>query len=255
MLSAVRKHRNSSPALRKETEASAGALLPLGALLVEVYERLYQGYGPQHWWPGDGPFETIVGAILTQNTAWKSVERAISNLKAAGAMTPRRLREIPVEALAELVRPSGYFNTKARKLKAFALHLGDRYKDDLDAFLSREPASLRRELLAIYGIGEETADDILLYAAGTPSFVIDAYTRRILQRLDLVQESSRYGALQHLFHSNLGPDPKLFNEYHALLVRHAKEACMKSPRCARCCLLGLCPTGKRRVAEVEGEKQ
>lgn len=221
---------------------------PLGAYLLEIYDQLYQGYGPQHWWPGDGPFETIIGAILTQNTAWKNVERAITNLKTAQALSPQRLRELPMEELAQLIRPSGYFNTKARKLKAFAQHLGDRHHDDLAAFLSQEAALLRQELLDIYGIGEETADDILLYAARLPSFVIDTYTRRIVRRLGVAPQKDSYGAFQSLFHENLYPDANLFNEYHALLDRHAKETCRKSPLCDSCCLSQLCPTGKSALA-------
>ena len=227
---------------------------PLGEHLLEVCRRLYQRYGPQHWWPGEGPFEMIVGAILTQNTAWGNVERAMNNLKAARAMSTARLRELPMEELAGMIRSSGYFNTKARKLKAFAHHLGDHYNDDLDALLSQEQAALRQELLSIYGIGEETADDILLYAARLPSFVIDSYTRRILLRLGVVPDRDRYSAFQALFHENLYPDTELFNEYHALLDRHAKETCRRSPLCGNCCLLALCPTGSRWLAHQEGQR-
>ena len=232
-----------------DKESNLRTPTPLGAHLLEIYQRLYQLYGPQHWWPGDGPFETIIGAILTQNTAWKNVERALDNLKTAQALSPQRLRELPIEALAQLIRPSGYFNTKARKLKAFAQHLDDRYQDDLAAFLSQETALLRQELLAIYGIGEETADDILLYAACLPSFVIDTYTRRIVRRLGVAPQKDSYGAFQSLFHENLYPDVNLFNEYHALLDRHAKETCRKSPLCDSCCLMELCPTGKGAVKD------
>lgn len=228
----------------KENDARAST--PLGARLLDIYERLYHRYGPQDWWPGDGPFETIIGAILTQNTAWTNVERALGNLKTAQAMSPQRLRELPSETLAQLIRPSGYFNTKTKKLKAFAHHLGDQYHDDLSAFLSQEAAPLRQELLAIYGIGEETADDILLYAARLPSFVIDTYTRRIMRRLSMAPRNDSYGAFQSSFHENLSPDSRLFNEYHALLDKHAKETCRKSPSCDICCLLELCPTGNLR---------
>ena len=221
---------------------------PLGARLLDMYDRLYHRYGPQDWWPGDGPFETIIGAILTQNTAWKNADHALGNLKTAQALSTQLLRELPSEALAQLIRPSGYFNAKAKKLKAFAHHLGNRYHDDLGAFLSQEAAPLRQELLAIYGIGEETADDILLYAARLPSFVIDTYTRRILRRLGMAPQKDSYGAFQSLFHENLSPDTNLFNEYHALLDRHAKEMCRKSPLCDSCCLLELCPTGKSAMA-------
>ena len=221
--------------------------MPLGPRLLDIYERLSQWYGPQHWWPGDDPFETIIGAILTQNTAWKNVERALDNLKAAQALSPQRVRELPSDALAQIIRPSGYFNTKAKKLKAFANHLGDLYHDDLDALLSQEAAPLRQELLAIYGIGEETADDILVYAAELPSFVIDTYTRRILRRLGIAPETDSYHAFQNLFHENISPDTNLFNEYHALLDTHAKETCRKSPLCDNCCLSGICPTAQRVI--------
>ncbi|MBI4202707.1 MAG: hypothetical protein HY532_06325, partial [Chloroflexi bacterium] len=152
--------------------------------LTTLYHRLYDAYGPQGWWPGaENPWEVILGAILTQNTAWLNVKRALANLKAAGAIPPPRIRDLPQNELAQLIRPSGYFNTKARKLKAFAHHLGAQYNDDLDAFLRQDLSALRPELLSIYGIGPETADDILVYAAGKPSFVIDLYTKRVLQRL------------------------------------------------------------------------
>ena len=229
----------------QEIEGVARAPTPLGAHLLDIHDRFYHQYGPQHWWPSDGPFETIIGAILTQNTAWKNVETALDNLKAAQALSPQRLRELPIDALAQLIRPSGYFNTKAKKLKAFANHLGDRYRDDLAAFLSQDTALLRQELLSIYGIGDETADDILLYAARLPSFVIDTYTRRILRRLGIAPERDRYGEFQSLFHENLHPDAQLFNEYHALLDRHAKETCRKSPLCNGCCLMDICPAGQQ----------
>ena len=222
---------------------------PVGAHLLEVYRRLYQRYGPQHWWPGDGPFETIIGAILTQNTAWRNVELALNNLKSAGAMSPKHLRELSFDVLANLIRPSGYFRTKTRKLKAFAQYLGEFYDDDLNACLSQEAGDLRRELLSIYGIGEETADDIVLYAAGLPSFVIDTFTRRILTRLGMAPDLGRYSDFQALFHQNLYQDSTLFNEYHALLDRHATETCRKSPLCDNCCLLDLCPTGTASLAQ------
>ena len=214
---------------------------------MDVYQRLYARYGPQHWWPGDGPFETIVGAILTQNTAWVNVERAMKGLREAHAMTPRRLRELPQDDLAAIIRSSGYFNSKARKLKAFAHHMGERYGDDLDALFSQELATLRIELLSIHGIGRETADDIILYAAGKPSFVIDSYTIRILQRLGLDPGGTGYDDFQALFHRNLDPDPDLFNEYHALLDRHAAVTCRKSPLCSDCCLLEVCPVGRESI--------
>ena len=220
---------------------------PLRRQLLDIYQRLYQTYGPQGWWPGHGPFETIVGAILTQNTAWRNVELALANLKGANAMSPARLRELSLEELGRLIRPSGYFNTKAKKLKAFAEVLGQRHRDSLEHLFTQESDVLRRELLSIYGIGEETADAIMLYAAHKPSFVIDAYTRRIMDRLDLSPAHQRYAAFQAIFHDNLPQDVTLFNEYHALLDRHAKETCRNVPLCESCCLLSLCPTGVRKL--------
>ena len=222
-------------------------------LLTQLYSLLYQRYGPQHWWPSDSRFETIVGAILTQNTAWRNVERALANLKAAGALSPAHIRELAQDELAALIRSSGYFNTKARKLKAFADVLGQRHHDNLDHLFDQEPGALRRELLSIYGIGEETADDIMVYAAHMPSFVIDSYTVRILARLGVISGKQRYHAVQALFHDNLPPDAGLFNEYHALLDRHAKETCRNLPLCRDCCLLSLCPTGAATVGLSSGD--
>ena len=211
--------------------------------LLTVYHYLFADYGPQNWWPADGPFEVIVGAILTQSAAWKNVEKAIAGLKMAGALTPSALRHLSLSELAQLIYPSGYYNAKALKLKSFALWLGERYDDDLDELFARDADCLRQELLSIHGIGDETADSIILYAARKPVFVIDAYTRRIMSRLGLVPFRGNYAAWQALFMDNLPPNEKLFNEYHALLVRHGKEACGKTPACARCCLHHLCPFG------------
>lgn len=219
------------------------------ALLQEVYRLLYKSYGPQGWWPGDGAFEVCIGAILTQAASWNNVERALNNLKRAGVLSPAALRALPLEELARLLRPSGYFTVKARKVKAFVEHLA-RYGDDLHAFFAQEATALREELLGIYGVGEETADDILLYAAGKPVFVVDAYTIRIFQRLGLVGERATYRQVQRLFMEHLPADVPTFNEYHALLVRLGKEVCRKrEPRCRVCPLLGLCPTGQRASRE------
>jgi endonuclease-3 related protein len=199
--------------------------------LENVYQRLYQAYGPQ------------VGAILTQSTSWTGVERAIDALKTEGILSPAGLRDVHQERLASLIHPSGYFNAKAQKLKAFVNHLWDHYGGELVDLLRQEINALRRELLSIHGIGPETADDIILYAADKPIFVIDAYTRRILNRLVLAPEESTYEAYQQLFHQALPPNAALFNEYHALLVRHGKDICRKRPLCFGCCLLETCPTG------------
>ena len=209
--------------------------------LQDIYQRLFDRYGAQRWWPADGPFEVVVGAILTQSAAWINVEQAISNLKAAKALTPTALYDLPLDRLAQLIRPSGYFNAKALKLKSFVERLDRKYGGDLNRLFTLDTASLRQELLSIHGVGEETADSILLYAARRPSFVIDAYTRRITSRLGLAPSKDSYGDFQALFAQNLPRDERLFNEYHALLVRHGKEVCRKTPDCPRCCLRTLCP--------------
>jgi len=214
--------------------------------LNEIYRRLYRRYGPQGWWPGEGPLDVVIGAILTQAAAWTNVETAMRNLKEAGCWSLEAIHRLPVDDLAIIIHSSGYFNAKARKLKAFAAHVAGVYGGDLSAFLGQELDPLRVELLSIYGIGPETADDILLYAAGKPTFVIDTYTRRIVQRLGVIglETGDGYEAYQALFHDNLPHDALLFNEYHALLDRHAKEACAKTPRCESCCLRDICATGR-----------
>ena len=220
--------------------------------LLQIYQRLYDSYGPQHWWPGDTTFEIIVGAILTQSTPWDNVEKALRNLKAAGVLSPWGLKETSQEELASFIKPSGYCNTKARKLKAFIDHLWHNYEGDLQKLLAKGGPSLREELLSVYGIGEETADDIVLYAAGKPSFVIDAYTRRIVERLGLMSIGTAYRDYQKLFQAGLPKDTSLYNEYHALLVQHGKTVCKKKPLCAGCCLLEICPTGAKVKAETVG---
>ena len=205
--------------------------------LYTVYHHLFTRYGPQHWWPGDTPFEVIVGAILTQSTAWTNVEKAIGNLKQAGALSATALRAMPDDELAGFVRPSGYFNVKARKLKTFVTWLERRCGDDLDALFKTDTMTLREELLAVYGIGEETADSVLLYAGEKPVFVIDAYTRRIVDRLGIDPGGTTYGDYQRRFMNNLPADTRLYNEYHALIVRHGKDTCLKTrPKCDGCCL-------------------
>ncbi len=208
---------------------------PIRTILTDVYERLLTAYGPQHWWPGETPFEVIIGAILTQNTAWTNVDRAIRNLKAAGVLSAAALRNLPQDELATLIKPSGYFNAKARKLKELVRWLGERCGDDLGALFATETGGLREELLKVHGIGEETADSILLYAGEKPIFVIDAYTRRIFERLGLQpRRGNRYGDYQALFMENLPPETRLFNEYHALIVRLGKDICRPAPRCGDC---------------------
>jgi len=214
-----------------------GKLTPL---LRQIYNLLLEAYGPQHWWPGQTPFEVMVGAILTQSTSWSNVEKAITNLKQAGALSPQSIRNLPQSTLAGLIRPSGYYNAKANKLKALVAWLSNA-GDNLERAFDKDTATLRQELLAIYGIGPETADSILLYAAARPIFVIDAYTRRTFCRLGVISGAESYAIIQQLFMGNLPADETLYNEYHALLVRLGKEFCRPTPRCGLCGLEGLCP--------------
>ncbi len=206
----------------------------------DIYQRLMAAYGAQHWWPAREPFEVMVGAILTQSAAWLNAEKAIAGLKAAGALSPVAIRRLPLSELASAIRPCGYYNAKALKLKSLAFWLVNDYSDDIDRLFGGSTQDLRRQLLAIHGIGQETADSIILYAAGKPVFVIDAYTRRIIGRVGLAPDSNSYAAYQHLFTDNLPADARLFNDYHALLVRLAKEACRKKPNCRRCALNDIC---------------
>jgi endonuclease-3 related protein len=212
----------------------------IGHLLPEIYRRLSDNYGQMYWWPAEEPFEVMVGAILTQSAAWRNVEKAIANLKSAGVLSPAAIRRLPLPELAKIIHPVGYYNAKALKLKALADWLGKGYGDDLDLLFASDTDSLRRQLLSINGIGLETADSILLYAAGKPAFVIDAYTRRIVSRLGFAPREDGYDSYQRLFTANLVADIRLFNEYHALLVALAKDACRKKPLCDRCCLSDIC---------------
>ncbi len=198
------------------------------------YDAMRGAYGPQGWWPASSPTEVIIGAILTQNTAWRNVERAIMNLRAADALDWARLRDMPLETLAELIRPAGTFNVKTRRLKSFVHWLWERFDGQLDRMFALPVWSLREELLGISGIGRETADAIILYAGALPTFVVDAYTARILHRHRLIDADADYEQIKDLFESNLPLDPELFNEYHALLVNVGKLHCRPRPRCAGC---------------------
>ena len=208
--------------------------------LLNIYHQLMAHYGPQNWWPAEEPFEVIIGAILTQSAAWSNVEKAIANLKSAKALSPEALRRLSLSKLARLIHPCGYYNAKARKLQSFTHWLGEYYNDDLDKLFANDTCRLRQQLLYIHGIGQETADSILLYAAGKPIFVIDAYTRRITNRIGLTPDDNSYTAYQTLFMNNLPNDARLFNEYHALLVCLAKNVCRTRPLCCQCCLNSLC---------------
>ena len=214
--------------------------------LKDIYQRLMAAYGRQHWWPAEETFEVMVGAILTQSAAWRNAEQAIANLKAAKALSPDAIRRLPLPELAQIIRPCGYYNAKALKLKSLVDWLGNHYHDELNRLFANDIEDLRQQLLSIHGIGQETADSILLYAAGRPVFVIDAYTRRIMSRLGLAPDSHSYAAYQQLFTANLPADARLFNEYHALLVRLAKDVCRRKPVCDKCCLNDICRFYKAR---------
>jgi len=199
------------------------------------YKELYKRYGPQGWWPGHSALECILGAILTQNTSWTNAEKAIENLKKENLISMDKLALINADELAGLIRPSGYYNQKALKIKRFISFVVKNYGASLERMLYGDTYELRKELLGIKGIGPETADTILLYAGRLPVFVIDAYTYRVLSRHGLVPEETTYGEMQELFTDSLPKDPVIFNEYHALLVKVGKEHCKKrAPVCEGC---------------------
>ena len=191
--------------------------------LLALYDRLYTAYGPQNWWPADSPFEVMVGAVLTQNTAWLNVEKAISYLKDARCLAPEKILMLEDQQVAALIKPSGYFNVKARRLKNLCGWLPD--KRGYQNKRRWQTEKLRKSILAVNGIGPETADDILLYAFQRPVFVIDVYTRRLLDRFAIMTGKEDYETIRALFEQSLPADAVLFNEYHALIVRHAKEKC------------------------------
>ena len=207
--------------------------------LTEIYQLLFDRFGPQNWWPGQSRFEIITGAILTQNTNWSNVEKAIANLKSADLLTPDKLRDLDISELAQLIRPAGYYNIKAKRLKSFLTWLFTNYAGRLENLQTLDTEKFRQELLAVKGIGRETADSILLYAFDREIFVVDAYTARIAFRHRLIEPDADYEQLQQLFQSNLPADTKLFNEFHALLVRLGKESCRPNAHCAGCPLQKL----------------
>ncbi len=216
---------------------SSGA--PSAEEIAEVYRRLLAALGPQHWWPAPTPLEVAVGAILTQNTAWRNVERAMDRLRDAAALDWARLRDLSEDELAELVRPAGTYHVKAARLKALVAALWKDHDGSLERMLAGPLPEARGRLLAVRGIGPETADAILLYAGGRPTFVIDAYTRRILRRHLLIGGSESYAEVQALFRESLPSDPVVYNEYHALLVELAKRHCRSRADCAGCPLADL----------------
>lgn len=213
----------------------------ISARLNEIYKCLSEAYSPQHWWPADNPLEVMVGAVLTQNTSWQGVQKAIANLKHNGMLESSKLQAIPTVELAELIRPAGYFNLKATRLKNLMELVEGNYGADLKAMAQVDTAQLRNELLAVNGVGPETADSILLYAFRKPIFVVDTYTYRVMSRHGLTEEEVSYQALQDFFMQHLPLDVAMFNEYHALLVKVGKLHCRRKPRCQGCPLEPLLP--------------
>lgn len=207
-----------------------------------LHDRMLAAYGEQGWWPADTAFEVVVGAVLTQNTAWTNVEQALTNLRRADALSPAAMLALSPRRLGELVRPSGYFNVKARRLQAVCRFILDH--GGIDALARQGTGDLREALLGVHGIGRETADDIVLYGFHRPVFVIDAYTRRIFARLGHIEGSEGYEALRAAFERALPEDADLYQEYHALIVRHAKVACGVRPKCGACCLRRKCAVGR-----------
>ena len=212
-----------------------------------IYQHLYKALGPQKWWPADSPFEVIIGAILTQNTSWKNVEKALGVLKRNKVLTPRKLYDIEEKRLAEAIRSSGFFNIKAKRIKHFIRFLFENYQGSLERMFLEDGGCLREKLLEVNGVGPETVDSILLYAGGKPFFVVDAYTKRILLLHDLISDNASYHDIQALFMDNLEKDVSMFNEYHALLVYVGKYFCKKIPCCEGCPL--------KRFKKKRGEGQ
>jgi endonuclease-3 related protein len=208
--------------------------------LTEIYQHLLDRYGCRHWWPADTPFEVAVGAILTQNTNWNNVETAIINLRGAEALTCGAINRLPRGELESLIRPSGFFRQKAERLQLFSGYLREHYQDSLELMLRQPLAEVRQELLAQKGIGPETADSILLYAGGHPSFVIDAYTLRLFSRIGLFKNNVKYEPARDYFMQRLPVKPPLYNEYHALIVIQCKQHCRKRPLCSGCPLEKRC---------------
>ncbi len=227
-------------------------LNPTKTDLLKVFAALFKMYGPLHWWPADSAYEVAIGAILTQNTAWRNAEKALANLRGADIWSIQDLHATEQKDLSILIRPSGYFNIKARKLKEFARVVVRDYQGNFEMLLKLPKQELRAALINIWGIGEETADDIVLYAAKKPSFVVDTYTRRIVKRLGWSVDGNSYFVYMLFFESRLPADTKLFNEYHALLDRHGSTTCRPQPLCTDCTLLSLCFTGKRNILQTEG---
>jgi endonuclease-3 related protein len=212
--------------------------------LLEIYELLNGYFGDLHWWPAAEPFEMMVGAILTQNTAWTNVEKAIKALREKKVLTPAALFLMPEDELALIIRPSGYYHLKAGRLKAFVRFFMEEYSGCVTTMRAEELPRLRNKLLGVRGVGPETADSILLYACQKPIFVSDAYTKRIMLRHGIIGDDADYHAIQTLFMDHLQPDAALFNQFHAMIVKTGKTFCRKAPQCAGCPLAFL-QAGKR----------
>jgi endonuclease-3 related protein len=207
--------------------------------LMEIYSLLFERFGEQKWWPGETTFEVIAGAVLTQNTSWKNVEKAISNLRKHKCLDAWKMYELDDDELAEMIRPAGYYNIKAKRLKNFLTYLHDNYNMEPEGLAQLSAESLREELLGISGIGPETADSIILYGFGKPVFVVDSYTCRVLCRHMLIEPPVDYQTVQEFFHTHLTPDAKFYNEFHALFVAVGKDYCKRRARCEGCPLSGL----------------
>jgi endonuclease III related protein len=216
-------------------------------MLMKIYRKLYRAYGPRHWWPGETSFEVMVGAILTQNTSWRNVEKAIQKLKGKGILNPEGIHRLKKSELAPLIRSSGYYRIKADRLKAFIDFLYEEFDGNLQKMRKRKLEELRERLLGVKGIGPETADSILLYGLKKSIFVVDAYTKRILSRHGIISEKASYEEVQKLFMSYLPHDERLFNEYHALIVHLGKWVCKKTPRCDICPLKSIARSAERKA--------
>ncbi|MBP7381402.1 endonuclease III domain-containing protein [Myxococcota bacterium] len=214
-----------------------------GAVIKDIYRRLLADGGWQDWWPGDSPFEIAVGAILTQNTNWKGVEKSIANLKAADKLSAAAILGCDNAVLGELIRPSGYFNVKTARLKSLSAFLTREGAPGVTGLACEDRTTLRQALLSVNGVGRETADSIMLYALGVPIFVVDAYTRRILGRIGLIDPGADYDDIQRLLEAHIDPDSSIYGDYHAQIVRCGKEFCQKRPKCLKCPLLDLCHEG------------
>lgn len=221
--------------------------------VMQVYRLLSDHFGPTDWWPAESKFEMMIGALLMSQTSWRNVERAIRNLKERGMLSPAGIAKTRLETLTRLVRPAGLYRSKPRRLREFSRHILNETGGDVDAFLRRDPRMLREELLSMEGVGAETADSILLYAAGARVFVVDAYTRRIAKRVGLFILDD-YARVQAFFQKNVSGGVEVYREYHALVVLLAKEICRPRPRCDVCPLAGICDYARATKARLQPPK-